>query len=203
MIARIALRDETLVAPTWGKHRRSACLGPHRHELVQVNRTAPANRLHADLAKPVPAPAEHPSAHYPQSPRRGAWLRWTDTSPNARIAKDASGHCAIWTAASEISPPGSKARTPRRGQPAPNLRVGTLVAPTTLTEVGNPRRYSTKAEFAVVNNSTTQSSSGRVVRHRLSLGGNRRFNQIARPNAEDRRYYHDSSLAGRPGWVMP
>ena len=83
--------------------------------------------------------------------------------------------------------------------------VGALVAATILAEVGNPHRYATKAKFAMANGTAPlEASSGRVVRHRLNRGGNRRLNQaihtvaltqIARPHTEGRRYYQ--KLIGR------
>ena len=79
-------------------------------------------------------------------------------------------------------------------------RIGPLAAATILIEVGNPRRYPTKAKFAMANGTAPlEANSGRVVRHRLNRGGNRQPNQaihtvaltqIARPHSEGRRYYH-------------
>ena len=85
--------------------------------------------------------------------------------------------------------------------------VGILVAATILAEVGNPRRYATKAKFAMANGTAPlEASSGRVVRHRLNRGGNRRLNQaihtvaltqIARPDTEGRRYYQKLIARGK------
>ena len=78
---------------------------------------------------------------------------------------------------------------------------------TILAEVGNPRRYPTKAKFAMANGTAPlEASSGRVVRHRLNRGGNRQLNraihtvaltQIARPHSEGRRYYHNLITRGK------
>ena len=51
VIARIALTDDTLAAPTWWENTEDLrVLVSYRHELVE-DRTAQANRLHADLGK--------------------------------------------------------------------------------------------------------------------------------------------------------
>ena len=56
--------------------------------------------------------------------------------------------------------------------------VGVLTAAEILTEVGDPTRYSTKDKFAMANGTAPlEASSGRVVRHRLNRGGNRRLNR--------------------------
>ena len=76
-----------------------------------------------------------------------------------------------------------------------------------LAEVGNPSRYATKARFAMANGTAPlQASSGRVVRHRLNRGGNRRLNrtihiaaisQIRRPGTEGRLYYERLQARGK------
>ena len=81
--------------------------------------------------------------------------------------------------------------------------VGALVAAEILAGVGDPTRYTTKAKFAMANGTAPlESSSRRVVRHRLNRGGNRQLNkaihtiaitQISRPNTEGRTY--DRKLA--------
>lgn len=209
VIARIALGDDTLAAPTWWEGTEDLrVLVSYRHELVR-DRTAQANRLHADLVKLCPG--------YQQSIRRlttrkaldGVMrLLWRDMSPHARVAKgrvrtlrDLDRRIRDLTAQIERLV----------NQSGPSLceiyGVGTLVAATILAEVGNPRRYATKAKFAMANGTAPlEASSGKVVRHRLNRGGNRRLNQaihtialtqIARPHTEGRHYYEKLRQRGK------
>ncbi|MDE0170377.1 MAG: transposase [bacterium] len=77
--------------------------------------------------------------------------------------------------------------------------IGPLGAAEILAQVGDPTKYPTKARFAMANGTAPlHASSGRVVRHRLNRGGNRRLNraihiaaitQIRRPGTEGRLYY--------------
>ena len=88
MIARIALGDDTLAAPAyWEDTEDLRVLVSYRRELVK-DRTAGANRLHADVGKLRPG--------YQQNIRRltthkalkeAMRLLWSDTSPHARVAK--------------------------------------------------------------------------------------------------------------------
>jgi len=76
-----------------------------------------------------------------------------------------------------------------------------------LAQVGDPTKYPTKARFAMANGTAPlQASSGRVVRHRLNRGGNRRLNraihiaavtQIRRPGTEGRLYYEQLQARGK------
>ena len=85
--------------------------------------------------------------------------------------------------------------------------VGTLGAAEILAQVGEPTKYPTKAKFAMANGTAPlQASSGRVVRHRLNRGGNRRLNrtihiaavtQIRRPGTEGRLYYDRLQARGK------
>ena len=55
--------------------------------------------------------------------------------------------------------------------------VGPVLAAWILGAVGDVRRFTTKAQFAVHNGTAPiEASSGQVVRHRLSRAGNRRLN---------------------------
>ena len=66
-------------------------------------------------------------------------------------------------------------------------------------ETGNPTRFRTKAAFATANSTAPiKAGTGRVRRHRLNRGGNRRpdksihtaaLAQISRPGTEGRNYY--------------
>lgn len=77
--------------------------------------------------------------------------------------------------------------------------IAHLGAAEILAQVQHPHKYPTKAKFAMANGTAPiQASSGRVVRHRLNRGGNRRLNrtihtaaitQIRQPGTEGRLYY--------------
>jgi transposase len=55
--------------------------------------------------------------------------------------------------------------------------VGPILAATILGTVGDVERFPTKAHFAsYAGTAPVEASSGKVVRHRLSLGGNRKLN---------------------------
>jgi transposase len=55
--------------------------------------------------------------------------------------------------------------------------VGPILAAKIMGAIGNVRRFPTKAHFASYSGTApVESSSGEVVRHRLSLAGNRRLN---------------------------
>ena len=209
VIAQIALRDDTLAAPSWWENTEDLrVLVSYRCELVD-DRTAQANRLHADLGKLRPGYQQT----IPQLTSRKALdaalrLLWRDMSPHARVAKgrirtlrELDRRISELTAQIEalVDQSGTSLRQ--------IYGVGTLVAATILAEVGNPRRYGTKAKFAMANGTAPlEASSGRVVRHRLNRGGNRRLNraihtvaltQITRPDTEGRRYYQKLIARGK------
>ena len=57
--------------------------------------------------------------------------------------------------------------------------IGPVLAAKLLGEVGDVRRFPTKAKFATYNGTAPiEASSGQVVRHRLSRAGNRRLNHV-------------------------
>ena len=209
VIAQIALRDDTLAAPSWWEDTEDLrVLVSYRCELVE-DRTAQANRLHADLGKLRPG-YQHNIPRLATRKALDAALRllWRDMSPHARVAKGRI------RALRELDRRIRELTTQIEGlvdRSGTSLRdiygVGTLVAAIILAEVGNPRRYATKAKFAMANGTAPlEASSGRVVRHRLNRGGNRRLNraihtvaltQIARPDTEGRRYYQKLITRGK------
>ena len=84
--------------------------------------------------------------------------------------------------------------------------VADLTAGEILAEVGNPRRYRTKAQFAMANGTAPlPASSGRTNRHRLNRGGNRQLNRIIHfialtqvsRDPEGRAYYLRKQAEGR------
>jgi transposase len=84
--------------------------------------------------------------------------------------------------------------------------VGPILAPTIIGAVGNVGRFPSKAHFASYSGTApVEASSGQVVRHRLSLGGNRKLNYAlhmvaisqARSDAPGGIYYRKKLAEGK------
>jgi transposase len=85
--------------------------------------------------------------------------------------------------------------------------VGPILAAKIIGTVGNARRFSTKAHYFASYSGTApvEASSGEVVRHRLSLAGNRRLNNAlhmvaicqARSDVRGRAYYRKKIAEGK------
>ncbi len=209
VIARVALRDNTLAPPTfWEDTEDLRVLVSYRRELVE-DRTAQANRLHADLGKLRPGYHQNiPRLTTRQSLDQAMKLCWRDTTPHGRVAKQRIRRLRqLDTEIKELTAE-IKTMVDQSGTRLIDIHgVGVLVAATILSEVGNPRRYATKDKFAMANGTAPiEASSGRVVRHRLNRGGNRQLNraihtaaltQIARADSEGRRYYQKLITRGK------
>ena len=209
VIARIALRDHALSAPThWEETEDLRVLVTYRHELVE-DRTAQVNRLHADLGK------LHPGYHQTiprlttrKSLDQAKKLLWRDTTCHGRVAKQRIRRLRqLNTQIKELTAQ-IKTMIHQSGTRLLDIHgVGVLVAATIISEVGDPHRYPTKAKFAMANGTAPiEASSGRTVRHRLNRGGNRQLNraihtaamtQITRPDSEGRRYYQKLKTRGK------
>ena len=209
VIARVALRDNTLAPPTFGEDTEDLrVLVSYRRELVE-DRTAGANRLHADLGKLRPGYHQNiPRLTTRQSLDQAMKLLWRDTTPHARVAKQRIRRLRqLDTEIKELTTEIAELVTQSGTRLLDLHGVGVLVAATILSEVGNPRRYATKDKFAMANGTAPiEASSGRVVRHRLNRGGNRQINraihtaaltQITRKDSEGRRYYQKLITRGK------
>ena len=84
--------------------------------------------------------------------------------------------------------------------------VGPILAATIIGAVGDVSRFPTKARFAsYAGTAPVEASSGKVVRHRLSLGGNRKLNYAlhmvatsqARSNVPGGTYYRKKLAEGK------
>ena len=84
--------------------------------------------------------------------------------------------------------------------------VGPILAAKIIGTVGNARRFPTKAHFASYSGTApVEASSGEVVRHRLSLAGNRHLNNAlhmvaicqARSDVRGRAYYRKKMAEGK------
>ena len=209
VIARVALRDHTLSAPTfWEDTEDLRVLVSYRRELVE-DRTAGANRLHADLGKLRPGYHQNiPRLTTRKALDQAMKLLWRDTTCHGRVAKQRIRRLRqLDTEIKELTAQ-IKTLVDQSGTRLLDIHgVGVLVAATILSEVGNPHRYPTKDKFAMANGTAPiEASSGRIVRHRLNPGGNRQLNraihtaaltQIARPDSEGRRYYQKLKTRGK------
>ena len=84
--------------------------------------------------------------------------------------------------------------------------VGPILAATIIGTVGDVRRFPSKAHFASYSGTApVEASSGKVVRHRLSLGGNRKLNYAlhmvatsqSRSDAPGGAYYRKKLAQGK------
>jgi transposase len=84
--------------------------------------------------------------------------------------------------------------------------IGPILAAKIIGTVGNARRFPTKAHFASYSGTApVEASSGEVVRHRLSLAGNRRLNNAvhmvaicqAKSDVRGRAYYRKKMAEGK------
>jgi transposase len=84
--------------------------------------------------------------------------------------------------------------------------VGSILAAKIMGTVGNVRRFPTKAHFASYSGTApVEASSGEMVRHRLSLAGNRKLNNAlhmvalcqARSDVRGRAYYRKKLAEGK------
>ena len=202
-IARITAREDDLPAPRCDEavdDLRSLVL--YRRELVEA-RTAQINRLHADLTQlrpgyhkqldssglAAPKALNRVSRQIAKCPTARAQVAKSRIKNIRQLLRQVSGLDAQITCLMDAL---GTSLTGIYG-------IGTLTAAEIIAEAGEPGRYPTKAKFAMANGTApVEASSGRVVRHRLNRGGNRRLNralhyaaisQIARPGTEGRCYY--------------
>ena len=154
VIARIALRDHTLAAPTyWEDTEDLRVLVTYRRELVE-DRTAQANPApRRPRQAPTRLPPQHSPVHHPKEPRPShetAMARHHHPEPGS--PNNASEGCGNSTPRSNNSPQRIEELV---NQTRTRLRdihgVGVLVAATIIAEVGNPHRYPTKDKFAMAN----------------------------------------------------
>ena len=200
-IARISARDDDLPPPRFvGACDDLAALVRYRRELVK-SRTAALNRLHSSLEKircgyhnrtgPLTSGAGLDAA---------CKLLRGDDSARAEIGRsrirDIRRLCREIDAVTQrITLLLNNTDTSLTGI----YGIATLTAAEILAEVGDPARFATKDRFAMANGTAPiEASSGRVVRHRLNRGHNRKLNraihtaaiaQISRPGTEGRAYY--------------
>ena len=168
------------------------------------------NRLHADLAQISPGYQRKIRTRLtlPSALGRVMRLRAADRSIRADIARRRIRTLrALITQIKEIDSQIATMVTDLGPTLTDIYGIGTLGAAEILAQVGDGAKYRTEARFAMANGTAPlQASSGRVVRHRLNRGGNRRLNrtihiaavtQIRRPGTEGRLYYDRLRARGK------
>ena len=131
-----------------------------------------------------------------------------NTTTRAKIAKQRTRHIRSLTRQITELTPQIGALVKTCGATLTQIHgIGNLTAGEIIAQVGNPNRYPTKAKFAMANGTAPlETSSGRIVRHRLNRGGNRRINQalytaaltqISQPNSEGHTYYQKQLTRGK------
>ena len=209
LIARVAAREENLPPPRPdGVTEDLRLLVDFRRELVE-GRTREINRLHADLTHlrgdhpNLPTTLTNPTAH-----NRVIRVLARNTTTRAKIAKQRTRHIRSLTRQITELTPQIGALVKTCGATLTQIHgIGNLTAGEIIAQVGNPNRYPTKAKFAMANGTAPlETSSGRIVRHRLNRGGNRRINQalytaaltqISQPNSEGHTYYQKQLTRGK------
>jgi transposase len=185
-------------------------LSDYRDELV-AQRTAEANRLHADLVIVCPGYARHcralSSAHALNA-AAGLLEQATTGSVRAQLAKrrvvrlqeldEQLAGCVTQL---------SKLVAATRTRLVDIVGIGSLMAARILGEVGDIHRFPTRDHFASANGTAPiPVSSGRTDRYRLNRGGNRRLNRAlyfaaltqARHNPRARAYLARKQAKARP-----
>ena len=202
-IARVAAREDDLPAPRCDETTDDLrSLVFYRRELVEA-RTAQINRLHADLIQLRPGYHKQLGAEGLATPKAlNRVSRQIAKCPTTRAQVAKSRIKNIRQLLRQVQDLDAQIACLMDAIDTPLTDIhgiGTLTAAEIIAEAGEPGRYPTKAKFAMANGTAPiEASSGRVVRHRLNRGGNRRLNralyyaalsQIARPGTEGRCFY--------------
>jgi transposase len=208
IIARIVLREQELPAVRTGGDLEDVRLLVHyRRELI-AERTRLASRLHGDLEQLRPG--------YQANVRRLTTHKQLDRAHEllddlvcvrARLARQRVARlralCVeIDQLTTELRSRGAVITTALTAI----IGIAELTAAEILAEVGDVKRFRTKAQFAMANGTAPlPASSGRTNRHRLNHGGNRQLNRILHfialtqvsRSPEGRAYYDRKRSEGR------
>ena len=211
LIARVGAREDDLPQPRPdGEVEDLRALVFYRREQA-ISLTQETNRLHADLALIRPGYKQQIATRLTRCSALSRAMRLisSDRSVRADIARRRIRTIReLITTIADLDTQIGELVTTTGADVLTNIYgISTLGAGEILAEIGNPTRYPTKARFAMANGTAPlQASSGRVVRHRLNRGGNRRLNrtihiaaltQIRRPGTEGRLYYEQLLARGK------
>jgi transposase len=208
-IARITARETSLppVRPMEGLPADLRVLTDYREQLV-AERTATANRVHADLGWLRPGYQQQlPRLTHPAHLRAALALLDGDASVRAAVTRkrldrmiEITGELAgLREQISALVAASGSSLTTIYG-------IGPFVAARILAEVVDIARYPSRHHFAAANGSAPiPASSGRTVRHRLNRGGNRQLNRALytiaiteiRADTEGRTYYERKRAEGK------
>jgi transposase len=208
-IARITAREAVLppVRPMGGLPAELRVLMDYREQLI-AERTALANRIHADLGWLRPGYQRRlPRLTQPAHLQAGLALLENDPSVRAsvtrrRLHRMIAINAELTGLRIQIAELVQQSGTTLTGI----YGVGVLVAARILAEVVDVGRYPTRHAFAAANGSAPiPASSGRTVRHRLNRGGNRQLNRALytiaiteiRADTEGRAYYERKRAEGK------
>jgi transposase len=208
-IARITARETTLppVRLTVGPAADMRALLDYRDELI-AERTALANRVHAELAGLLPG-YQHQIGTLTTRTRVRAALALLEElhSVRADLARRRLERIlAIDTEAKQLKTLTADLVDTSGTTLTDEYGIGPLVAARFLAEVVDVRRYPTRDTFAAANGTAPiPASSGRTVRHRFNPGGNRQLNRALytiaitqiRADTEGRRYYDRKRAEGK------
>lgn len=210
-IARITAREDNLpsVRPMDGLPADLRVLMDYREQLI-AERTATANRVHADLTWLRPGYQHQiPRLTTPTHLRHALILLAGDTTvratiTRARLTRMLSITTELAGLRTQISELVEKSSTSLPGI----YGAGVFVTARVLAEVVDIRRYPNRHHFAAANGSAPiPASSGRTSRHRLNRGGNRQLNRALytiaitqiRGDTEGRAYYLRKRAEGKTG----
>lgn len=208
-VARITAREASLpsVKPMHGVAADLRVLVQYRDELV-AERTAAANRVHADLGWLHPGyqqqlkhltNASHLHAAIDLLADDGSVRAVTTRRRLARMLEITAELAELRGQVDELVASTGTGLSGIYG-------VGPLVAARILAEVVDVRRYPSRHHFATANGTAPiPASSGRTVRHRLNRGGNRSLNRALytvaitqiRADTEGRAYYLRKRAEGK------
>ena len=211
LVARVGAREHDLGSPRPpGALEDLRALVFYRREQVSC-RAQEANRLHADLTLIRPGYQHRIKTKLtrPQALGQAMRLLSGDRSTRAQVARHrVAAIRRLTTRITELDHQIADLVQATGGETLTQVYgISTIGAGEILAEVGNPTRYPTKARFAAANGTAPlQASSGRISRHRLNRGGNRRLNrtihiaaltQIRRTGTEGRLYYDRLQARGK------
>lgn len=210
LIARVGAREDDLPAPRpTGDTEDLRCLFRYRNELVK-SRNQDINRLHADLEqlqcgyhRKIPN-----SLTSSKALERVSRLVRGNYCPRAQVVRHRVRHIRMLNRWIDEFTTQITILVQASGTTLTDIYgIGALTAAEILTEVGDPTRFPTKDKFAMANGTAPiEASSGRIKRHRLNRGGNRRLNraihiaaltQISRPDTEGRSFYERKLASGK------
>lgn len=180
-VARVVLREPDLpTARSAGIHEDLKLLVDYREQLWN-ERTRVANRLHADLSiiRPGYQRVIGRSLTSARALRQAADLLQDDRSVRADLARRRIAHLGSLDAEIKLLERQTKQLVGSLNTSLTEIcGVSALLAARILGEVGDARRFPSKAAFAASNGTAPiPASSGRTDRHRLNRGGNRRLNR--------------------------